>query len=313
MTVEPKYICPISHESMAADAMSLEPCNHHFSESGIEGYFQSMSIIFEIGENFKRQLEDTQVNCPLCKTRITNVLPDHEHRQVLQELEKFSQPSENSDSKTMPAVVEQDIEFVIDDKKKTKKKVKANMSKPPKQSAPKPSYSSYDSVHGDNNLNDKHFGLHCLSYQAMADDTAKELAAFEEENYGACFSYGLLSRVRKAAGCCILTPVTLLQSIACCANAALCCGCGCLGGIVAADNHNVRYKEDEEFAGQCCKSFVGSAGYTAGTCGEFWMQILCCLPNMCLPEVVDKCTVPAQENIEKLERKSWKQIGKLCD
>lgn len=88
-------LCPISLESMAQDAMALEPCHHHFSKPALQMLLGQPQIDLDTS-NFaqgliQQRLIDNNISCPLCREKVTAIRVDTEYRQLLQHIEGVSQ------------------------------------------------------------------------------------------------------------------------------------------------------------------------------------------------------------------------------
>ena len=88
-SIAEKYKCPVTFESMADDAMAIEHCGHHISEPAIKEMIERAGMVYE-ASRLVAQLQNTLLECPMCRGRITNVHPDHDHRSIIRDMEALA-------------------------------------------------------------------------------------------------------------------------------------------------------------------------------------------------------------------------------
>lgn len=82
--------CAITCTSMAKDAVVLIPCTHHVSLEGIIGLMASKHLEYsEDAKTREIRLRKWEVLCPLCRKRVTQIYPDRDYRNALQDIEEL--------------------------------------------------------------------------------------------------------------------------------------------------------------------------------------------------------------------------------
>lgn len=329
--IEAMIRCPIISEYMTEDAMTLN-CTHHFSERGLKKLFITKNISYNL-EIINEILMRNKLKCPLCRVRITTISHAYEYRNVLQALAQNARivseqkPSQvNSDveeASILPVKNAEIFDVVPLEEVKTESLTPMQITEhivpeiPPSESKSEKKRSlqrDLDDIMSEHDLNKTRYGMKCLSYRSMVEDTAKEALAFREKEYIDCCQYACLARVKRAVS------IPFLAFLACaegccegfCGTCCCCLGCSMLFG--AASSNNSQHERHEEIAHDYCILSGNCYRLSSVNCLECTFLALCCLANCCVPEVADaKGQIKSFHYLEERRVNARSKFGRACD
>lgn len=316
--------CPVLLASMAKDAMCLEHCNHHISLRAILSILDRAEIVCRPGfptkgpdyDRLKEALKSKKIICPLCRSRILGVQHAYEYRQLLAKVEQVA-------SIILPPKDGEHAKESISDATITGSSEKELLIKEPTlmietvyeeesscqagASSDVPSgYVNDDQCYrwsNENNLCGMR-RIHCLNAEAQARDVLDEYDAFERGDTFGCVKKACIARIRRCAACCLVAPATATNLAFSCAVGCLCYAAWC--HPVAVGAHSCCDGEESEQEENCARGFlkaIAPFSYVSILAARLGKNLLCCLPNLCLPELVDKCKVfDVDRRLEKAEQ-----------
>ena len=144
-------------------------------------------------------------------------------------------------------------------------------------------------------LRSERYKMSWLSYRTMVADTVEEGIAYDELNSKNCLKYACISRARRAVGFPVLAILGIAHScfsfLRCMFNFSIACVV-CMS-VSKSDEGEENNEEDRKDIRNFALSMSCSECYfSCKFCMECTYVALCCLPNACVPEVLDICGQP---------------------